>query len=89
LGPEHPDLATNLNNLAGLYREQGKYADAEPLYKRALAILDKTPGPEHPNLTAGLENYAAVLRKTGRTLEADNLENRATAIRAKSAEQDR
>lgn len=26
---------TTLNNLAELYRAQGKYADAEPLYKRA------------------------------------------------------
>ena len=26
LGPEHPDLAAWLNNLAELYRQQGKYA---------------------------------------------------------------
>src|SRR5207302_2016069 len=26
LGPEHPDVATSLNHLAELYREQGKYA---------------------------------------------------------------
>ncbi|MCK5661163.1 MAG: tetratricopeptide repeat protein, partial [Methanosarcinales archaeon] len=35
IGTEHPDVATNLNNLAGLYRDQGKYQMAEPLYKRA------------------------------------------------------
>ena len=28
-----------LNNLAGVYRDQHKYADAERLLKRALAIL--------------------------------------------------
>jgi hypothetical protein len=50
LGLEHPDVATNLNNLAGLYDEQGRYVDAEPLYKRALAISEKALGPDHPNV---------------------------------------
>ena len=31
LGPEHPDTATSLNNLASLYRAMGEYAKAEPL----------------------------------------------------------
>ena len=37
-GPDHPDVAASLNNLALLYRAQGQYAQAEPLYKRSLAI---------------------------------------------------
>ncbi len=32
LGKEHPDTGTSLNNLAGLYRSQGRYEAAEPLY---------------------------------------------------------
>ena len=28
---------------------QGKYDDAEPLYKRALAIREETLGPRHPD----------------------------------------
>ncbi len=86
LGPEHPDVAESLNNLAELYRAQGKYAGAEPLYKRALAIWEKALGPEHPNVVKGLENYAALLRKTGRSSEATKMEARAKAIRAKHAE---
>ena len=35
LGPDHPDVATSLNNLALLYYNQGQYAKAEPLYQRA------------------------------------------------------
>jgi tetratricopeptide (TPR) repeat protein len=35
LGPDHPDVAASLNNLALLYRVQGNYGDAEPLYQRA------------------------------------------------------
>ena len=41
LGPEHPDVASSLNNLANLYCEQGKYAEAEPLYQRALHIREQ------------------------------------------------
>ena len=45
LGPEHPDVATSLNNLALLYYGQGRYADAEPHFQRALAILEKATRP--------------------------------------------
>ncbi len=68
-----------------LYKTQGRYAEAEPLLKRALAIREKTLGPEHPRVATTLENYAALLRKTGRTTEAAKLEARAKAIRAKYA----
>ena len=50
LGPDHPDVATSLNNLAELYRTQGQYAQAEPLYKRSLAISEKSLGPDHPDV---------------------------------------
>ena len=39
LGPEYPDTATSLNNLADLLRAQGDLAGARPLYERALAEL--------------------------------------------------
>jgi tetratricopeptide (TPR) repeat protein len=42
-------VAQSLNNLAGLYDSQGKYAEAEPLYQRALAISEKALGPDHPH----------------------------------------
>ena len=38
LGEEHPDYATSLNNLAGLYSSMGDYAHAEPLYRQTLEI---------------------------------------------------
>ena len=42
-------VGKSLNNLAGLYRDQGKYADAEALIARALAISESALGPEHPD----------------------------------------
>jgi hypothetical protein len=47
-GPDHPLVASSLNNLAHLYDDQGRYADAEPLYMRSLAISEKSLGPDHP-----------------------------------------
>ena len=48
LGPNHPLLTEFLNNLALLYQAQGKYAEAEPLIKRALVNVEKAWGPNHP-----------------------------------------
>ena len=81
-GRDHPSVAGSLNNLAGLYRTQGQYAQAEPLYKRSLAILEKALGPDHPSVAMSLENMAALYRKTDRKGEAEALEKRAAAIRA-------
>ena len=50
LGPAHPDVAASLNNLAALYDAQGRYAEAEPLHQRSLAILEKVFGPQRPVL---------------------------------------
>ena len=61
-GPEAPRLATSLNNLGELYRVQGRYAEAEPLYKRALAIVEKALGPEHPHVATGLYELATLYR---------------------------
>ena len=84
MGPDHPDLATDLNNLALLYGTQGKYAEAEPLYQCSLTIREKALGPEHPNVATSLENYVALLWKMNRDAEASKMEARAKAIREKS-----
>jgi len=58
VGPNHPDVATSLNNLAELYRIQGQFAQADPLYKRALAIDEKACGPNNPDVATDLNNLA-------------------------------
>jgi tetratricopeptide (TPR) repeat protein len=57
LGPEHPDVATTLNNLAGLYESMGDYEKALPLYQRALEIYEKSLGPKHPNTIIVRNNF--------------------------------
>ena len=44
-----------------LLANQGKYDDAEPLFKRALAIREETFGPRHPDVASSLNNLARVL----------------------------
>ena len=43
-GPEHPAVATLLNNLGQVAKVTGRYAEAEPLIKRSLAIREKVLG---------------------------------------------
>ncbi len=81
-GREHL-VALFLDHLGNLHRDQGRYAEAEPLYQRSLAINEKALGPEHPDVARTLENYAALLRLTARADEAERMEARAKAIRAK------
>ena len=83
LPKDHAYAAASLNNLAALCDAQGRYAEAEPLYKRSLAIWERVLGAEHPNVATSLENYPPLLRKTGRDSGAKHSEARAAAIRKK------
>ena len=73
LGPEHPDIATTLNNLAILYYEQDNYVEAEILYKRALNIREQELGPNHSNVASPLNNLALLYADQGRYAEAEPL----------------
>ena len=80
LGPEHPDVALSLHNLASLYYTTGDYRRAEPRYERSLAIWEKALGPEHPNVALSLNNLAELYRATGDYARAKPLYERALAI---------
>ena len=73
-------MAASLNNLALLYKDQGKYADAEPLYQRALAIWEDALGPAHPDVATSLNNLAGLYYAQGQYAEAEPLYRRALAI---------
>ena len=59
-GPDHPDVATDLNNLARLLQATNRLAEAEPLMRRALAIDEQSYGPDHPKVATDLNNLAAL-----------------------------
>jgi hypothetical protein len=52
LGPDHPDTARGLNNLASLLQDQGELDAARPLYERSLAIYERVLAPDHPDTQA-------------------------------------
>ena len=80
LGQDGPSGAMRLNTLGNVYRNQGRYKEAEPLYERALAIHEKALGPEHPDTAQSLNNLAVLYRSQGRYEEAEPLYERALAI---------
>jgi len=88
MGPDHPEVATSLNNLAALYKNQGKYNEAEPLYQRSLAIREKALGRDHPDVAQSLNNLATLYHSRGKYSEAEPLYQRSLAIREKALERD-
>ena len=48
LGPEDLTTAAVMNRLANLYRDMGRYAEAEPLFRRSLEIYEKQLGATTP-----------------------------------------
>ncbi|HXZ02834.1 MAG TPA: tetratricopeptide repeat protein [Stellaceae bacterium] len=80
LGPDHPDTATSLNNLALLLKDQGDLAAARPLFERALATYEKALGHDHPDTAASLNNLAGLLKDQGDLAAAQPLFERALAI---------
>ena len=64
-------MATGLNNLAELLRAQGKYSEAEPLYRRSLQIIEKAFGPNNANVATALNNLAMIYHAQGKYTEAE------------------
>ena len=84
LSSDHPSFGRSLNNMAELYRAEGRYTEAELLFKRALALYEKASGPDHPDVSLPLSNIAGLYGDQGRYVEAEALYRRALAIREKA-----
>jgi tetratricopeptide (TPR) repeat protein len=80
LGPDHPDTAQSLNNLAGLLQVTGDYMGARPLLERALAIWEQTLGPDHPTTAQSLNNLGLLLQFIGEHVGARPLLERVLMI---------
>jgi tetratricopeptide (TPR) repeat protein len=75
LGPEHPETARTLENLAIFYNRQGKYEEALPLYQRSLVIREKVFGLDHPFTKRTRENYTNLLQKMRQKTEGVDQQN--------------
>ena len=69
-GPDHPNVAIRLNNLAQLLQATNRLGEAEPLSRRHLEIFLQftlKTGHEHPHLRAAINNYPGLLAAMGRS----------------------
>jgi alpha-tubulin suppressor-like RCC1 family protein len=80
VGRDQTTILTSLNILADVYRRADKFDKAEPLYQRALQLIEKARGPDDESLAPVLKGYAEMLRKAGRTEEAAKMDARAQSI---------
>jgi tetratricopeptide (TPR) repeat protein len=72
-GPEHPDVARGLNNLALPLSDTNRLAEAEPLFRQVLRILAEfghRTGHEHPHFRTAINNYAGLISAMGLSQDA-------------------
>src|SRR5262249_20947851 len=74
------DVAVPLANLASLYRDQGKFAEAELLYQRTLSIWEQAHGPGHPSVAYALANLITLYAQQGKFAEVEPLSQRAASV---------
>jgi len=58
-------LSRYINREQSLYSAQGLYAEAEPLYKRSLTIVETALGPDHSDVGKSLKNLAVLYKHLG------------------------
>ena len=76
-GPDHPNVAIRLNNLAMLLQDTNRLAEAEPLMRRALAIDETELRPRSSRRGDRPQQSRALLQDTNRLAEAEPLMRRA------------
>ncbi len=65
-GIDHPDVGKQLNNLALLCLNQGKYDQVEEYYKRAIEIYTKSYGRNDTNVLKTKNNLASAYLREGK-----------------------
>jgi tetratricopeptide (TPR) repeat protein len=94
LGPGHPELIVTVESLAAVLAEQGKLAESEPVYRRALTLREENTA-ENVKLAEALEKRAELARllhavttepRPEVLAQAESLEERARTIRETTAE---
>ena len=73
LGRQHPHTLMSINNLGLLYKNQGKYDLAEPLYKECLQAREEKLSRQHTDTLSSINNLASLYDKQGKCDLADLL----------------
>jgi tetratricopeptide (TPR) repeat protein len=78
------DAANTYLNLGAVYRSQGDYDKAEPLYKKSLELREKYLKPNDPDTAVSLRGLALNYAAQGKPEEAEPLMKRALEILEKA-----
>jgi Flp pilus assembly protein TadD len=78
---ENIELALSLNGLALLYRSQGRYNDAEPLFLQSLEISKRKLGTVYPYVISILNNLALLYKSKSQYSKAEALLKECLEIR--------
>ncbi len=82
-GKEDARTASAISDLGAMHIAKGNVANAEPLLKRAIEILEKNKGPD-ATLSAALSNLTSVHLKKGDFKKAEATLDRAIALEQKA-----
>jgi tetratricopeptide (TPR) repeat protein len=64
-GPEQPEVAVSVNNVAQILQQQGDLAGALQYARRALQIDEKAYGPDHTKVAIRANNIGQILEEQG------------------------
>lgn len=85
----YPDLyGKTLDRFADLLMVEHRYAEAEPLYKKAIESGKRNFGSQHPETAAYMIDLAVLLRRKGDISAAESLFREALAIQQRSLGED-
>ena len=73
VGESDPMVIAFMNNLGNLYETMGLYDQAEPLMKRALALVEGVRGADGPEAARQSNNLALLYESQGSFREAEPL----------------
>ena len=72
-GEEQHELSSAIHGLGDLYADQGRLAEAEQMYKRALQGTEEALGPKHTSTLGTVNNLGSLYKNQGRLAEAEQM----------------
>ena len=72
MGVRHPTTLNTMNSLAVAYNHQGKYREAEILYKQCLAKRKIILGESHPHTLGTMSKLVEVTSKLNLSLKVES-----------------
>ena len=78
--PAHARVLLVIQDWGLVTQMQGRYRDAESVYKMMLSTIEKNYGAKHPNVGIALNNLVGLYEIQGRQADADVLRKRMLEI---------